>query len=125
MEGVAMTRACVRILAPFVGSLRVNREALRRGFSPGVFATDRALELVAEGMPFRDAYHFVKAHLDELGPTDAASAVARKRHLGAPAGLDFASLRRRAIAGRRFARREWHAHCRALSRLMGMRYPLT
>jgi argininosuccinate lyase len=59
MEGVAMTRGCLRIMTPLVKATQVNRKALLKGFTPDVFATDRALELVAEGMPFRDAYNHV------------------------------------------------------------------
>ena len=39
-------------------SLAVCPERLRAGFAPGVFATDRALELVAGGMPFRAGYSY-------------------------------------------------------------------
>lgn len=95
MDGVATTRACARVLAPFVEAIEVNEQALVGGFSPDVFATDRALELVGEGMPFRDAYHYVKGHLDELETIDPAEAVAQKTHLGAPMGLDWALLSER------------------------------
>jgi argininosuccinate lyase len=54
-----------------------------------VFATDAALALVAEGMPFRDAYHQNKANLDDLENENPDEAIARKTHLGTTAGLDF------------------------------------
>lgn len=92
MDGVATTRACLRVLSPFIEAIEVNTQALRDGFSPDVFATDRALELVGEGMPFRDAYHYVKEHLDELDRIDPAEAVAQKTHLGAPMGIDWGVL---------------------------------
>ena len=122
MEGLAMTRATLRILAPLIAGLGVNREALREAFTPDVFATDRALELVAGGMPFRDAYHYVKAHLDELQNTDPAAALAKKTHLGAPAGLDFAATAGRIVAVAELVideRAEFHA---ALSKLLGTKW---
>ncbi len=124
MEGLAMTRATLRILAPLITGLGVNREALREGFSPEVFATDRALELVAGGMPFRDAYHHVKEHLDELQNMDPAAALARKTHLGAPAGLDFAATAARIAAVADLVtdeRAEFHA---ALADLLGTQWPV-
>lgn len=124
MEGLATTRACVRSMAQMVSRMRINEAALVKGFSPGVFATDRALELVSQGMPFRDAYHHVKANLDELGTLDAREAVVRKAHLGAPSGLDFAWYAERLQAGREWRKGEWTAHCRAVSKLMGMKYPV-
>ena len=95
MEGIATTRATLRILAPLVAGMKPDKAKLLAGFDASVFATDRALELVGRGMPFRDAYHHVKAHLDELENEDAAKAVAKKKHLGGTAGLDFAMYARR------------------------------
>jgi argininosuccinate lyase len=123
LEGLATTRACVTILVPLMARLGVSRKALLAAFTPDVFATDRALELVARGMPFRDAYHHVKGHLDELQRASPHRALARKTHLGAPAGLDFDGLDRRAAEADRFAREEQAAFHRALSRLLGVRYP--
>lgn len=90
LEGLAITRASVRILARCVEGLEVNPGRLRAAFDGGVFATDVALAKVAEGMPFRDAYHYVKEHLAELDSANPDEAIARKTHLGSTAGLDFA-----------------------------------
>ena len=120
LEGMATTRACLRIMNGLVQGLQVNHEALLRGFTPDVFATDRALELVAAGMPFRDAYHHVKAHLDELKDRDPVAALDQKRHLGAPAGLDFAFMRQGVDIHRRFARSEKARIYRARMQLMGV-----
>jgi argininosuccinate lyase len=98
MDGVATTRACLRVLSPFIEAIEVNKQALKDGFSPDVFATDRALELVGEGMPFRDAYHYVKEHLEELDQIDPAQAILKKTHLGAPMGLDWDLLKERVAA---------------------------
>ena len=98
MDGIATTRACLRVLAPFVEAIQVNKKALIAGFTPDVFATDRALELVGEGMAFRDAYHHVKENLDELEKISPTKAVAQKTHLGAPLGIDWALLKERATA---------------------------
>jgi len=57
MEGFNLAISSLRILSPLVVGLEVDEDALRRAFVPEIFATDRALELVAGGMPFRDAYH--------------------------------------------------------------------
>ncbi len=89
LEGLATTRASVRILARCVAGLTVNEDKLRGAFDGGVFATDAALALVAAGMPFRDAYHQVKANLADLDNEDPDAAIARKTHLGGTAGLHF------------------------------------
>ena len=95
MEGFDLTISSLQIMAPLVAGLRVDAAALRHGFTPDVFATDRALELVAKGMPFRDAYNEVKNNLQQLAGYSPDEALAAKRHYGAPAGLDFTATDRR------------------------------
>ncbi len=95
LDGLATTRATLRILDPLVAGTEIDEARLAAGFEAGVFATDRALELVGEGVPFRAAYDRVKAELADLAARDPREAVARKTHLGAPAGLDFGLMRGR------------------------------
>ena len=119
MEAFDTTRATLRILAALVGGLKADAARLRAAFAePGVFATDRALELVASGLPFRDAYHQVRDHLENLRGMDPDQAIARKTHLGAPAGLDFALYGRRITAARRGVAAENARVAAALARLM-------
>lgn len=120
LEGMATTRSCLRIMKGLVDGMAIRKEALIRGFTPDVFATDRALELVNQGMPFRDAYHHVKSHLDELRGRDPVSAIQLKRHLGAPAGLDFAFLRRGVQEHTRFANREKACILKVKQHLLGV-----
>jgi argininosuccinate lyase len=109
MEGLATTRHSLRVMTRCIDGLNNNRKALLDSFTPGVFATDRALELVGEGMPFRDAYHHVKEHLEELESMDPSAAIARKTHLGSTAGLNFDGYRQRIKAANAFARSELNA----------------
>jgi argininosuccinate lyase len=95
MDGIRTTRSSVRIMTLLVESLGICEAKLRDGFGSGVFATDKALELVASGMPFREAYQYVRTHLDDLEQADPDAALSAKSHLGAPAGLDFAAYRER------------------------------
>ncbi len=123
MAGLATTRACLRVMDLMVGGLEVNEEALLKGFTPDVFATDHVLEQVAAGVPFRDAYQQVKAHLEELGQLDPREAIARKTHLGGTAGLDFEGYRRRlSEAGAQVAKDRAFYHD-AVSALFGVAYP--
>ncbi|MEE9368254.1 MAG: argininosuccinate lyase [Pontiella sp.] len=124
MEGIATTRACLRILAPMVKATKVNKKALIDGFTPDVFATDRALELVGEGMPFRDAYHYIKENLHELENIDPTKAVLFKTHLGAPLGLDWAYYKDRISAVTATVREERKKFNHAVSRLLGVKYPV-
>lgn len=99
MEGLRTTRTSLRIMRLMAQNLTVNPDACRAAFAePGVFATDRALELVASGMPFRDAYHQVRDHLEDLRGMDPDAVIAQKTHLGGTNGLDLPLLLSRAEA---------------------------
>ena len=89
MKGISVTRTTLRIMAKMVEGISIDEEKLRAGFIPGVFATDAALRQVAAGVPWREAYHDVRDHLERLESEDADAAVLAKRHIGATNGLDW------------------------------------
>ena len=123
MEGIELAVSSLRIMSPLVSGLEVDADALRRAFGPEVYATDRALELVAGGMPFRDAYHEVKGHLDQLSGRNPDEALAAKRHMGAPMGLDFDALEARIQEAEDWAKEEQAHHRACRDRLLGGRLP--
>jgi argininosuccinate lyase len=118
MEGISITRACLRVLSPFIQAIHVNKEKLLAGFTPDVFATDYALELVGKGMPFRDAYHYVKEHIGDLDNMDPVKAIEQKTHLGAPMGIDWELLKARAKAVVETVREERKAIDSAVKKLL-------
>ena len=123
LEGIATTYTCLEILEPLIQGMKVDQVALSAGFSPDVFATDRALELVAGGAAFRDAYRQVKKELGLLEDQDPQVAVNKKTHLGGPAGVAYDQLRSRAEEVSRMAKDELAGFHRSLSKLLGVRYP--
>jgi len=98
MKGLSLTRATLRILERLVANVEIDEARLRAGFIPGVFATDAALGMVARGVPWREAYHHVRSHLEELSAGDPDAAVAAKTHEGATAGLDWDMYEKRVAA---------------------------
>ena len=118
MEGLRVTRGSLRIMQLLVKSLEVRPEKLRAGFIPGVFATDKALELVAGGMPFREAYQYVRSHLDDLEAADPDAAVAAKTHEGATGGLCFCFYRDKIKQVRQWVRERRRFAEKAFEKLM-------
>lgn len=82
MQGLATTRRTLRILTKVAGGLKFDAKRCREGFTPGVFATDVALRMVAAGTPWRDAYHAVRDHLEILENENPDEAIAAKSHEG-------------------------------------------
>ena len=78
---------CLRIMDLTVEKLVVNEGALRAAFTPEIFATDRAFELVSGGTPFRDAYREVGRSLETLAGRDPVEAIGRRKSTGAPGNL--------------------------------------
>jgi argininosuccinate lyase len=87
MRGCLTALECVRVMELTVDKLAVNQDMLRKGFIPEIYATDRALELVKDGMPFREAYREVGLHRDQLQSRDPVEAIRAKIHTGAPGNL--------------------------------------
>jgi argininosuccinate lyase len=124
MEGCALGLGCVQVVDLLMGRLAVNEQRLLEGFRPEIYAADRALELAAAGMPFRDAYRRVAAELQDLQARDPREAIARKTHTGAPGNLRLEVAEAR-LASLQQANAERSARVRAkLKALAGFEVPL-
>jgi argininosuccinate lyase len=110
---------CVRIMDLTIEKLVVNDSALRAAFPPGIFATDRALELVREGVPFREAYRQVGRSLDSLASRDPQEASARRVSTGAPGNLRLDVPRKAAEMNAQWLKREEKSKRESISRLAG------
>ncbi|MGB2782209.1 MAG: lyase family protein, partial [Phycisphaerae bacterium] len=119
MRGVEATLGSLRIMAITFERLEVVEENLRKGFIPEIFATDRALELVGEGMPFRDAYRQVAAHLDELASRDPVENLKSKTLQGGPGNLGLEKLAKRADAADKWLKTVRDPFQKALKALVG------
>ena len=125
MKGLETTRTTLRILAKVVAGMKVNAGACRSAFTPGVFATDVALEKVAAGTPWRDAYHEVRDQFAalyegkdvEVANLDPDKQVALKTHEGTCMGIDHDLYQKRISAAAKSAETRKLAletKCRAL-----------
>ncbi len=81
--------SCLRVMELTVSKLTVNAKKLLGAFTPEIFATDRALELVSGGTPFRDAYREVGKNLDKLEGSDPVDAILKKKSIGATGNLNL------------------------------------
>jgi argininosuccinate lyase len=93
LHGLDLSLISVRVMKEVIDKLQPDAERLRRGLTPDIFATDRALELVARGMPFREAYRSVGSELEALEAGDPDEAIRSRRYTGTTGnlGLDLAA----------------------------------
>ncbi len=119
LRGLDTASAMLAVGRLIAEKLRVNEARCLAAFDGEVFATARALELVLEGVPFRDAYRQVAASLGELATRDPKAAIRKKTHLGATANLGLELARARVGEGERFVQTESDAFERVLGGLLG------
>ena len=80
----------VALVEQLVARLEFNAETMKAAISPDMFATDRALELVVEGVPFRDAYQQAAAEIPHAVGRDVDVSLRERVSLGGAgnSGLD-------------------------------------
>ncbi|HEY1100440.1 MAG TPA: lyase family protein, partial [Myxococcota bacterium] len=70
------------LIEQLVARLEFNAATMKAAISPDMYATDRALELVVEGLPFRDAYKQAAAEIPTYAGRDADDSLNKRVSLG-------------------------------------------
>lgn len=70
-----------------VSSLTVHEEALNKGFTPDIYATDAVMEQVRSGVSFREAYRNVAGNLETLQNRDPKNSITERSAVGTPGNL--------------------------------------
>jgi len=87
MESLGITLASLKVFTLVICGLKVNKERCIEACVPEIFATDKAIEMTAEGMPWREAYLKVAQELDTLKAEDPVENIKKKTHIGATGNL--------------------------------------
>jgi len=100
LRGFGRGLFALAITAQLLEELTFDEARCAAAVDKGMLATDRAIELAKEGVPFRDAYRQAADELDELGGDDelaerARASVTARVSLGAPGDLQLDRLRAR------------------------------
>jgi argininosuccinate lyase len=95
MRGLDEALATMRLLPRLVASLSLDEQKMAKAITPECFATDRAVELSAKGLPFRDAYRQVAKEIATLEAGDAKASLEARVSFGAPGNLALDQLERR------------------------------
>ena len=84
-----MALMILKVMDLTIAKLQVNEEKLIAGFTADIHATDAALEMVAAGCTFREAYKEVGLNLDKLGERDPYKAIKSRTHSGSTGNPRF------------------------------------
>ena len=93
LRGLDLTVEMVAVMGLTIRKLEVVPSALEKAFTPDIFATDAAYELVLGGQSFRDAYRQVGLNLGDLESRDPRKTIADRTHTGAAGNLGLETLR--------------------------------
>jgi argininosuccinate lyase len=86
LRAMSRGRDALAVTTELVAQLQFDDERMREAIEPDMYATDRAVELAKEDVPFRDAYQQVASEFDQLaGRTPEESLEARVSPGGAGA----------------------------------------
>ncbi len=83
------------LMPDLVRATKFIAERLEAALEPSMYATDRAIEMTASGIPFRDAYRRVREQYDSLAECTAADSIAARVSPGAPGDLQLGVLGKR------------------------------
>lgn len=98
LRGLDEALATVRLVPRVLAGMTFDRERMAAAITPECFATDRAVELAAQGVPFREAYKKVAAEIASLSRGDALASLKARASYGSPGDLALDDLRARLTA---------------------------
>lgn len=87
IKGLGITRRSLEVVSLVMAHVEPKEEVLMKSLTPELFAANEAYKLVKKGMPFRDAYQYVKENLDSIQVPDPIAAVKEVVSLGGPGNL--------------------------------------
>jgi argininosuccinate lyase len=87
MQGCELAFESLKVFANIFYEIQVNEKACMESFTKELFATDKVLSLVKEGIPFRDAYKQVALELEAVTFCDPKADILSKTHQGATGNL--------------------------------------
>ena len=99
LRAVSAGIEALSLLPALVRALDFDRARMREAISGDMYATDRAVELAAAGVPFRTAYRQVAEEAAELGSRTPEGSLSARTSPGATGDLGLAALRARLVAG--------------------------
>lgn len=95
LRAVIRGLAALRLVPGLAQALILIPEKMRAGIEPEMYATDRAMELVAEGESFREAYRQALEKREDLAGRDPEASLEKRISAGAPGNLNLDELRQR------------------------------
>lgn len=95
INGVTDAQLCLELVPELLLGLDICHEQCAKAIEPAMFATEKAIELAKEGVPFRQAYQQLKDNYQELAQRSPQQALHERVSPGACANLKLSELAKR------------------------------
>jgi len=95
LKGLTITNSCLEMMTSIINDLKVNKEKLEKAFSPEIYAADKAFELVAQGIPFREAYREIERNLEKVELTSPEEIIKKRKTKGTTGDLGLDELEKK------------------------------
>ena len=95
LRGLKVALETLKLFPKLIAKVQFNEQQLEQAFDAPMHATDLAVELSAQGIPFREAYQQVVDRYDELESRSAIGSINNRVSLGACADLQLDHLKSR------------------------------
>lgn len=92
INGVTDAQLCLELVPELLLGLDICHKQCEKAIEPAMYATDKAIELAREGVPFRQAYQQLKDNYQELAQRSPHLALEERVSSGACANLKLSEL---------------------------------
>ncbi|MDP3998505.1 MAG: argininosuccinate lyase [bacterium] len=91
IESLEIALDSLKVAKILINNLKANKEKLKKSLTPEIFSTHFALDLVAEGKPFREAYKLAAGGIPRY-PSNIEKVLKKSTHKGGTGNLCLAEL---------------------------------
>lgn len=117
INALEITQDSLKVANILVNNLSPNQEKLEAALTPDIFATHSALDLVAEGVPFREAYKEIGANISSIQIKNKKEYLAKSSHIGGTGNLRLDSYEHQLKIERQVYKLEFKKFTSALQNL--------
>lgn len=91
-EGLEITKDSLAVANILIKNIKPNKEALEKAMTPEIFATHKALKMVRQGTPFREAYQQISSDIQNFGAKDIVQVLKESTHVGGTGNMELDNI---------------------------------
>lgn len=118
IEALEIISDSIRVTNILIKNLTPKKDKLEQALTEEIFATHKAMELVAKGVPFRQAYQTIGSNLVNIKIKDKSRFLTLSKHLGGTGNLQLSQYKTELIKERTIHKNESQKFHEAVQKLL-------